>query len=273
MAQKRVEGQRCQCKLRTHGGTQATSEAIQGYTKQKTEPNSSRLHLTFMSAVTTSLPTAAAAPPGESRRWILYAELALIFGLLPAMLYRRLLPNFPIPILICVALGALVIAQRFPNFSLRKLFHLGHARSQAATVLARDMVFMGALGIAVWRFAPELLFSMVRTAPILWLAVVILYPLFSVLPQEFLFRAYFFRRYQTLFGRGSTMIAASAIAFGFVHIIFGNWLAVVLSAIGGILFSTTYLRTASLTLVWLEHALFGDFLFTIGLGRFFFHGH
>lgn len=211
--------------------------------------------------------------PAESRRWILYVELALFFAILPALLYQRLLPNLPIPILIAVALVACLIAQRFPNFSFARLFQWNGARSQALRILARDLFLMAALGIAVWRFAPQLLFSLVRSAPILWLAIMILYPLFSVLPQEFLFRAYFFRRYQALFGRGSAMIAASAIAFGFVHIVFGNWLAVLLSAIGGVLFSTTYLRTASLPLVWLEHALFGDFLFTIGLGRFFFHGH
>src|SRR5215470_7058934 len=220
------------------------------------------------SALTTTEPAHA-----DSRRWILYLELALFFGLLPAMLYRRLLPNFPVPILICVALVALGIAQRFPNFSLRRLFHWSGARSQAFSILMRDFFFMAALGIAVWRFAPELLFSLVRSTPVLWLAIMVLYPLLSVLPQEFLFRAYFFRRYEAIFGRGSAMIAASAIAFGFVHVVFGNWLAVALSAIGGILFSTTYLQTASLPLVWLEHALFGDFLFTIGLGRFFYHGH
>jgi uncharacterized protein len=222
---------------------------------------------------TSSTLTIANPTSPDSRPWILYSELALLFGLIPALLYRRLLPNFPIPILIAVALLALLIAQRFPNFSLRRLFEWSRARSHAFQILARDLFFMAALGIAVWRFAPELLFSLVRKTPILWLAIIILYPLFSVLPQEFLFRVYFFRRYQSLFGRGTAMIAASAIAFGFVHIIFGNWLAVVLSAIGGVLFSRTYLRTASLTLVWLEHALFGDFLFTIGLGRFFFHGH
>jgi membrane protease YdiL (CAAX protease family) len=211
--------------------------------------------------------------PAEARRWILYVELALFFAILPALLYRRLLPNFPIPILIAVTLIALLIARRFPNFSLQRLFQWSGARSQALSILARDVLLMAALGVAVWRFAPEMLFSLVRSTPILWLAIIVLYPVFSVLPQEFLFRAYFFRRYQSLFGRGSTMIAASTIAFGFVHIVFGNWLAVLLSAIGGILFSTTYLRTASLTLVWLEHALFGDFLFTIGLGRFFYHGH
>jgi CAAX protease family protein len=243
-----------------------------GFERKKTEPKPERLHHTSMFLATGPL-ASASTTPAESRRWILYLELVLIFGLIPALLYRRLLPNFPIPILICVALAALGIAQRFPNFSLKRLFHWSGARSQAFSILTRDFFFMGALGIAVWRFAPDLLFSLVRTAPIVWLAIVILYPLFSVLPQEFLFRAYFFRRYETIFGRGSAMIAASAIAFGFVHVIFGNWLAVLLSAIGGVLFSTTYLRTASLTLVWLEHALFGDFLFTIGLGRFFFHGH
>jgi uncharacterized protein len=204
---------------------------------------------------------------------VLYVELAFFFALLPFLLYQRLLPNWPIPILLLVTIVALLISRRFPNFSLGQLFHWNWARSQVFRILARDLFLMAALGIAVWRFAPDLLFSFVRRTPAFWAAVMILYPLFSVLPQEFLFRAYFFRRYQSLFGRSSAMIAASAVAFGFVHIVFGNWLAVVLSAVGGVLFSNTYLRSASLTLVCLEHALFGDFLFTIGLGRFFYHGH
>lgn len=217
--------------------------------------------------------TEAHSPAARPSRWLLYTELALLFAVLPALLYKRLLPNWPIPILLAVTGAALWIARRFPNFSVRQLFQWSEARSQVASIIARDAILMAALGFAVWRFAPDLLFSLVRRAPLLWAAVMVLYPLFSVLPQEFLFRAYFFRRYQVLFGRGSAMIAASAITFGFVHIVFGNWLAVLLSAIGGVLFSTTYLRTASLALVCLEHALFGDFLFTIGLGHFFYHGH
>lgn len=208
---------------------------------------------------------------GKSSRWILCGELLIFFALIPLLLYKRWLPNWPISILVAVTLGAFLILRRFPNFSLTQLFQWQSARSQAFTILARDAFFMLALGIAVWQFAPHLLFSFVRRAPLLWAAVMVLYPLCSVLPQEFLFRAYFFRRYRELFGGGSGMIAASALAFGFVHIIFGNWLAVALSAIGGILFSTTYVRTASLSLVWLEHALFGNFLFTIGLGQFFYH--
>jgi len=68
----------------------------------------------------------------------------------------------------------------------------------------------------------------------------------SVCPQDLLYRAFFFQRYQPLFGSGRGMIAASSLAFSFVHIIFGNWLAVGLCCLGGLLFSLTYQRSGSL---------------------------
>jgi len=125
-------------------------------------------------------------------------------------------------------------------------------------------------GVAIWQ--PGLLFDLLRTQPIFWVSLMVLYPLLSVLPQEFLFRAFFFHRYQPLFGEGAGIVLASAVAFGFVHIIFGNWLAVVLSFLGGLLFATTYRLNRSMPLVWLEHALFGNLIFTIGLGRYFSSG-
>ena len=59
--------------------------------------------------------------------------------------------------------------------------------------------------------------------------------------------------------------------FGFVHIIFRNNLAVILCILGGFLFSLTYHQSGSLLLTCLDHTLFGNFLFTIGLGQFFYH--
>jgi len=55
-----------------------------------------------------------------------------------------------------------------------------------------------------------------------WVLIFILYPLFSVYPQELLYRTFFFHRYRPLFGGGWGMVIASALAFGFVHIIFRN---------------------------------------------------
>jgi uncharacterized protein len=100
----------------------------------------------------------------------------------------------------------------------------------------------------------------------------IVYPLISVIPQEVLFRGYFFHRYGPLFGARLGMIAASALAFGWVHIIFGNWISVALTTVGGVLFGATYRKSGSLLLACLEHALFGNFIFTIGIGRFFVPG-
>ena len=143
---------------------------------------------------------------------------------------------------------------------------------QLVPVLLRDVILLILLGLAVRIFAPEFLFSLVRRQPLFWALIMLLYPLLSVYPQEFLYRAFFFQRYQPLFGSGRGMIAASSLAFSFVHIIFGNWLAVGLCCLGGLLFSLTYQRSGSLLLASIDHAVFGNFIFTIGLGQFFHHG-
>ena len=50
------------------------------------------------------------------------------------------------------------------------------------------------------------------------------------------------------------------------------WEAVAISLAGGLLFAYRFTRTRSYLAVVLEHALYGDLIFTIGLGRFFFTG-
>jgi membrane protease YdiL (CAAX protease family) len=68
------------------------------------------------------------------------------------------------------------------------------------------------------------------------------------------------------------MIVASAAAFAFLHIIFRNSLAVALTFAGGLLFSARYAETSSLATSSFEHALYGCWLFTLGLGQYFYHG-
>jgi len=55
-----------------------------------------------------------------------------------------------------------------------------------------------------------------------------------------------------------------------VHLIFGNLVPVILTVAGGYLFARTYLATRSLFCVCVEHALYGCFIFTIGLGHLFY---
>ena len=100
-----------------------------------------------------------------------------------------------------------------------------------------------------------------------------LYPALLVLPQELLFRCFFFHRYESLFG-GKTwlLILCNAASFGLSHLFYGNWIAPTLSFVGGLLFAWRYATTRSLAAVSLEHALWGNYLFTIGIGWYFYSG-
>ncbi|MFE3193101.1 CPBP family intramembrane glutamic endopeptidase [Nocardia sp. NPDC059240] len=118
----------------------------------------------------------------------------------------------------------------------------------------------------------EDLFALPRRNPLLWLAVMVLYPALSVYPQELIFRSFLFHRYAPVFGEGRAMVAASAAAFGYVHIVFGSWFSVAASTVGGWLFAARYLQTRSLFTASAEHALYGQLIFTVGLGRYFYHG-
>lgn len=203
---------------------------------------------------------------------LLALECGFVFLGLPLLIKYRVLPNYPIPYLLTAAVAALVVLQKDSSFDSSVLFAWGNYRPYLPQLLIRDAVCLLLLGLAVRAFAPDLLFSFVKQRPALWAAVMLLYPLLSVYPQEVIYRAFFFHRYQALFGSGGSILLASALAFGFVHIIFGNWLAVGLCVIGGFLFSFTYHQSGSFLLTCLDHAIFGTFIFTIGLGQFFYHG-
>jgi uncharacterized protein len=194
--------------------------------------------------------------------------LVLFFGI-PLLIFYRVVPNAPIPYLFIAGIVTLLILRHDSSH----LFSFRGVAANLPRLLLRDAICLLLLGLAVRLFAPELLFSMIKRSPLLWAVIMLLYPLLSVYPQELLYRAFFFHRYQPLFGSGWFMLLASASAFGFVHIIFGNWLAVGLCIIGGFLFALTYQQSSSLILTCIDHVLFGNFLFTIGLGQFFYHAY
>ena len=206
--------------------------------------------------------------------WLLIRalEFSLLFIAMPLAIYYRFIPNAPISYLLLGALAAFLVLRRDPTFPGARLISWDGTGPHLLPLFLRDAACLLLLALAVRLFAPELLFSFVKRAPVFWALVMLLYPLVSVYPQELLFRAFFFHRYQPLFGNGWGMVLVSALAFGFVHIIFGNRLAVILSILGGFLFSLTYSQTGSLLVTCLDHAIFGNFLFTIGLGQFFYHG-
>jgi glucose uptake protein GlcU len=104
----------------------------------------------------------------------------------------------------------------------------------------------------------------------LWVAILLLYPLLSVYPQEVIFRAFFLHRYAKLFPTGALTRLAAAVFFGWAHVIYGSYLAIGLSTLGGLQFVRTYRSSQSLRTVTIEHGLYGILIFTLGLGEFFY---
>jgi membrane protease YdiL (CAAX protease family) len=197
--------------------------------------------------------------------------LILFFGVVGVYIAVRP-PGGPIPALLVASAAALVYLRRRPTFDRADLLRAGAVRRALPGILLLWAPVSLALTAGVAVFTPERLFDMPRQHTGLWVAIVVLYPLLSVYPQELLYRAFLLHRYADVFGAGRGAAAAGAVAFGFAHLLFGNVLAVVATLAGGWLFARRYQRTRSLLVVCVEHALYGVTLFTVGLGDFFYHG-
>ncbi len=199
-------------------------------------------------------------------------EFLVLYALVPILILLGVLPRNPILLLFPTFLLMFLILRKDPLFDRKYLFNFRGAAGNLKHVIIRAIWVMPILLLLVYLFAPDQFLLFPRERTLIWIIVMLLYPLLSVYPQEIIFRAFLFHRYSCLFRNTPAKVLASALTFGFVHIIFGNWLSVVLSSLGGVLFALTYAKSRSMLLVSIEHAIYGNAIFTVGLGQFFFHG-
>lgn len=205
------------------------------------------------------------------RSALLFEFMALFVGL--PLAYRFAPVRIPaLPVLWIVAAYAWWQLRRDPHFDRGQLWNIHVLPAHIGVILAVFAVAALLLWLGVRRFAPELEWSFIRQHPAFWAVVMVAYPVLSVYPQGIIYRAFFFERYAGFFPSRWAIIIVSAAAFAFMHIIFRNWLAVVLTFIGGLLFAARYAETGSLATSSFEHALYGCWLFTVGLGQYFYHG-
>jgi membrane protease YdiL (CAAX protease family) len=220
----------------------------------------------------TAAPAAAVDEVPVGKRVYLTVEyLVLFFGAIAA--FDVLADGIsPIPFLVALGLGCAIYLYRQRTFDRGNLLRPAAVRRELPSILALWVAatVVALVGVAV--LLPDSLFGFPRSDPWRWAFVAVAYPVFSVYPQELIFRAFLFRRYRHAFGTGAWMIAASAAAFGFAHIIFSNWFAVIATTVGGLLFAYRYHRSQSLLAVSIEHGLYGVMIFTVGLGQFVYHG-
>jgi uncharacterized protein len=214
----------------------------------------------------------SARPALVSGRLWLGAEWFTLFAVFPTLIALKLIPLHILLILIIAATFCLALLILDPAFDRKQLWNVrGAARGVHRIVIT--FVVLGilmALGVAM--MTPDRLLYLVRERPELWAMIMIGYPIFSVYPQEVIFRTFMFHRYRRLFTDPRIMVLMSGLAFGYAHIFFENQIAVIMTIIGGLLFAWTYEKTRSTFAVWLEHGLYGCFIFTIGLGIYFFSG-
>ncbi len=204
---------------------------------------------------------------------ILLAEFILICICVPAtLIYFRLAP-YMFLFLWSATLICLYSYRKTPDTKDVPIWRFNEVnRKNLKPILIRFLISSIPLIALVYILVPERAFSLPQERPELWLRIMFIYPLLSAAPQEFIFCTWFFARFQYLFKDQKTLLTAAAIIFACTHILYINWVAPILSLFAGYFFAQTYSKTKSLALVSIEHALYGNLIFTIGLGYFFFGG-
>jgi CAAX protease family protein len=210
-------------------------------------------------------------------RWRLWLtiEMLLLYVVAPlgvySLLYDYRIPLFQILPVIFVVFVVILTVDR--NFSWREALSRGIDLKTLASILLIFAIGAPLLALFARHDSPTRFLAFPLYAQNVWLMVMVLYPVLSVTAQEIMFRLFFFSRYRALFGSDAqAAIVLNAVLFAFVHIIFQNWVTVVISFLGGLLFAWRYERTQSYWAAVLEHSLWGNLIFTLGLGRYFYTG-
>lgn len=205
-------------------------------------------------------------------RWM---EFGAAFVVLPIAVGRWINPVWWVPALWVIAAAAWCVlwcdaGVRPHGFWAR--IDWARARAHAKQMGGRFVCAAGVIIGGILWFEPDRFLRFPVEQPLFWLAVMLLYPVLSVYPQELLYRRYFFHRFAGILPQATARVLASALTFGWMHLIFRNEIAVIFTMLGGWLFADTYRRSGSLRLACAEHALYGNLVFTIGLGEFFYSG-
>lgn len=155
------------------------------------------------------------------------------------------------------------------TFDKKQLWHLTALRPHLRRILITYVIACFLVSLVIYLYDNTLLFIYIRETPLMWVLLMIIYSVFFVYPQELIYRTFFFHRYKNIFSNRLMMIGASAIVFSYMHIVFQNAVAIVLTLAGGVLFAKTYSDTKSTFAASLEHALYGCFVFSAGLYSYF----
>jgi len=203
----------------------------------------------------------------SSSNFVLMGEFTWIFIATPLVLALEV--SILIKLLMVVFALAIVIYRSFSQKIYSEAFVFDSPMPisiKKRLIFVASALFVGG-SVFVYSYDKSLLFKVVREAPLLWVGILFLYTFVSVIPQEFLYRRYFFARYGNLFSSKALLILVNVFCFSFCHLFLHSEVVLVLTALGGILFALSYIDREDITWVSLEHAIYGNIIFTLGIGE------
>lgn len=202
-----------------------------------------------------------------SSKAFLVLEFVFFYVFLPFLANKYLDGWFKIIPLALMALLFLILLLNDPSFDNRVLttFRKKYVMKSAVRMLVVSILL---LWFTFWIF-PNLFFSYPLEHFNSYLITFFLYPIASVIPQELIYRVYYFHRYETLIPEKYLLMFSNAFIFGLTHFIYGNWVAPIATFLAAWLFIWNYYHTKNIWNVSIEHYFYGILMFTVGFGYFF----
>ena len=195
------------------------------------------------------------------KRWI---EFALLFVVLPLILWLDISPWVKGMATLTGVLYVIKIGREESLFSRRSA---SWSELKAPYVWWRFGIFALGSTLFMYFYRSDLLFIVPRESPGLFVIILFVYTLLSVIPQEWLYRSFFYKRYYNLFPNLWVAVLVNGVVFSAAHLFLKSNIVLILTLIGGWLFYHTFRRSGSFLLVCAEHAAYGLWLFTIGAGE------
>lgn len=196
---------------------------------------------------------------------LLYVELFVLFFLVPLLIW--VIPFVWVKLTTGLIGLAYISFVTYKKGIMHRAFLEWPKTSKFYATIVFKLSFIAVLSILYMFFVVEKSLFTVLSKPLLIIGVAFVYTFFSVIPQEFVYRVYYFQRYGTLFPSAWVLHLCNAVCFSLCHLLFENLLVLVITFVGSFLFSSSWVQTQSLSAISLEHTLYGLTLFIVGLGE------
>ncbi len=204
-------------------------------------------------------------------RIFLWFELIGLFFIVPPLIGSLQISSPRIPILLAVMLYLLIRSHKI--IFQQQIWKIPQDRRLWIYSVIISIV-IGIFIIAYSLLDPYITFlELPRYRPNLWLMIMLFYPLFSVIPQELIWRYHLLEQMKPILPSKHLRIFVSSFAFGWMHVIYGHYFSVISTIILGWILCIMYYRSGkSIWPIWLIHAIAGQTVFTFGLGEYFYGG-